>query len=121
MKYIRLIVYALSILVLTSMQTQKPIKVILFGDSITQAGVRPGGYITLMQESQNTYELAGAGIGGNKVYDLYLRMEEDVFNKKPDVVVIYIGVNDVWHKQTSLTGTDPDKFIGFYSAMVKKM
>ncbi len=111
MKYIRLIVYTLTILMLTSMQTQKPIKVVLFGDSITQAGVRPGGYITLMQQSQNAYEL----------YDLYLRMEEDVLNKKPDVVVIYIGVNDVWHKQTSLTGTDPDKFTGFYSAMVKKM
>jgi len=53
------------------MQIQKPVKVILFGDSITQAGVRPGGYITLMQESHANYELIGAGIGGNKVYDLY--------------------------------------------------
>jgi len=103
------------------MQIQKPFKVILFGDSITQAGVRPGGYITLMQESHANYEMIGAGIGGNKVYDLYLRMEEDVLNKKPDVVVIYVGVNDVWHKQTSQTGTDPDKFISFYSAMIRKM
>ena len=121
MKYIRLIVYTLSVLVLTSMQVQKPVKVVLFGDSITQAGIRPGGYITLMQQSQTAYELIGAGIGGNKVYDLYLRMEDDVLNKKPDVVVIYVGVNDVWHKQTHQTGTDPDKFIRFYSAMIKKM
>ena len=71
MKYLRLFIYTLSIVVLTSMQIQKPVKVILFGDSITQAGVRPGGYITLMQESHANYELIGAGIGGNKVYDLY--------------------------------------------------
>ena len=38
------------IILLSGMQIQKPLKVILFGDSITNAGVKPGGYITLMQE-----------------------------------------------------------------------
>ena len=114
------------IILLSGMQIQKPLKVIFFGDSITQAGVKPGGYITLMQEKIKqdggpSYELIGAGIGGNKVYDLYLRFQEDVLDKKPDVVVIYIGVNDVWHKQSSQTGTDPDKFLAFYTAMIKKL
>ncbi|MCF8452508.1 MAG: SGNH/GDSL hydrolase family protein [Pedobacter sp.] len=114
------------ILIMSSMQIQKPVKVIFFGDSITRAGVNPGGYITLMQEALRgktnpEYELIGAGIGGNKVYDLFLRFEDDVLSKKPDVVVMYIGVNDVWHKQSSQTGTDPDKFIAFYTAMIKKM
>lgn len=121
MKYIRLVISTLCVLALTSMQLQKPVKVVLFGDSITQAGVKPGGYISIMQRSQKAYELIGAGIGGNKVYDLYLRMEDDVLKLKPDVVVIYVGVNDVWHKQTHQTGTDPDKFISFYSAMIRKM
>jgi lysophospholipase L1-like esterase len=90
------------------------------------AGVTPGGYITLMQEALRgktnpEYELIGAGIGGNKVYDLFLRFEDDVLSKKPDVVVMYVGVNDVWHKQSSQTGTDPDKFIAFYTAMIKKL
>jgi len=108
------------------MQIQKPVKVIFFGDSITRAGVNPGGYITLMQETVRDktnpkYELIGAGIGGNKVYDLFLRFEDDVLSKKPDVVVIYIGVNDVWHKQTSQTGTDLNKFTAFYIAMITKL
>jgi len=108
------------------MQIQKPVKVIFFGDSITRAGVNPGGYITLMQETVREYtnpkyELIGAGIGGNKVYDLFLRFEEDVMSKKPDIVVIYIGVNDVWHKQTSQTGTDLNKFTAFYIAMITKL
>lgn len=114
------------ILIMSSMQIQKPVKVIFFGDSITRAGVTPGGYITLMQEALRgktnpEYELIGAGIGGNKVYDLFLRFEDDVLSKKPDVVVMYVGVNDVWHKQSSQTGTDPDKFIAFYTAMIKKL
>src|SRR5882757_5118934 len=91
-------------------------KIVFFGDSITQAGVKPGGYITrigdLISKEGKTdqYELVGAGIGGNKIYDLYLRMEEDVISKSPDIVLIYVGVNDVWHKRSSGTGTDPDKF-----------
>ncbi len=117
--------FALFIL-MCSMQIQKPVKVIFFGDSITRAGVNPGGYITLMQETVRDktnpkYELIGAGIGGNKVYDLFLRFEDDVLSKKPDVVVIYIGVNDVWHKQTSQTGTDLNKFTAFYIAMITKL
>ncbi|HNU87886.1 MAG TPA: GDSL-type esterase/lipase family protein, partial [Ferruginibacter sp.] len=58
---------------------------------------------------------------GNKVYDLFLRLEDDVLKKEPAIVVIYIGVNDVWHKRTGGTGTDADKFERFYSAMIKKL
>ena len=76
----------------------KKIKVLFFGDSITQAGANPGGYIrvldTLLRSKgvSDKYELVGAGIGGNKIYDLYLRMEDDVLAKNPDVVVIAGGV-----------------------------
>ena len=114
-------------ILLTSMKADQQTKrVIFFGDSITQAGVQPGGYITKMKESlekqglKEKFQLIGAGVSGNKVYDLYLRLEEDVLNQKPDVVVIYVGVNDVWHKATSNTGTDQDKFEKFYVAMIKK-
>lgn len=105
----------------------KKLKVIFLGDSITQAGVSPNGYITkmdsliLQQGLSDKYQLMGAGISGNKVYDLYLRLESDVLDKNPDVVVIYVGVNDVWHKTTSGTGTDADKFEKFYRAIIKKI
>lgn len=102
-------------------------KVIFFGDSITEAGVKPGGYIVKVGElaakenKSNQYDFIGSGIGGNKVYDLYLRLEDDVLSKNPDVVVIYVGVNDVWHKQSHGTGTDYDKFSKFYDALIKKI
>jgi isoamyl acetate esterase len=101
-------------------------KVVFFGDSITQAGVQPGGYITKVGEMASRdkladkFEFIGAGIGGNKVYDLYLRADDDVLDRNPDIVIIYIGVNDVWHKRTHGTGTDYDKFEKFYNALIKK-
>lgn len=109
-----------------SMQVKKK-RIVFFGDSITEAGIQPSGYITrlkdmLTQSGQaNQYELIGAGIGGNKIYDLYLRLESDVISKQPDVVVIWIGVNDVWHKRSSGTGTDADKFEKFYNAVIRKL
>ena len=112
---------------LIAMKPQKITKVIFFGDSITQMGVNKGGYISLAKQIiaqkgiSDQYDLQGAGIGGNKVYDLYLRMDEDVIAKNPDIVVIWVGVNDVWHKASFGTGTDPDKFEKFYVAIIKKL
>lgn len=117
----------LSFIMLTAFTSiQKKQRIVFFGDSITEAGARPGGFITMMTDQlkqkglDNAYELIGAGIGGNKVYDLYLRMEEDVLAKNPDEVVIWVGVNDVWHKRSLGTGTDADKFEKFYNAIIKK-
>ena len=112
--------------ILTSLRS-KTQKVVFFGDSITQNGAKPGGYIVLMKTALeqkgigSNYDLIGAGIGGNKVYDLYLRMDDDVLSQNPDVVFIWVGVNDVWHKATSGTGTDADKFDKFYEAIINKL
>ncbi|MFM6995378.1 MAG: SGNH/GDSL hydrolase family protein [Sediminibacterium sp.] len=102
-------------------------KIVFFGDSITELGVKKGGYIDLLKNriasngQTSQFDLLGAGIGGNKIYDLFLRLEKDVINKSPDVVVIWVGVNDVWHKSMMGTGTDYDKFGLFYDAVVQKI
>ena len=110
--------------------SQKKTKVIFFGDSITELGVKKDryvGYILKMdsmlkaEKKDDQYELTGSGISANKVYDLYLRLEDDVLSKNPDVVVIYVGVNDVWHKTLLGTGRDADKVEKFYEAIIKKL
>jgi isoamyl acetate esterase len=114
------------LLIFMSMTTAKKNRIVFFGDSITQMGINKGGYIDCIQSALNSkgiqhkYELMGAGIGGNKVYDLYLRIEEDVLAKKPSIVVVYVGINDVWHK-TSGIGTDIEKYEKFYIAIIKKL
>jgi lysophospholipase L1-like esterase len=114
-------------LFLLSFRGDKKKKIIFFGDSITQMGVNKGGYIDLIKQDlvnkgvADNYEIIGAGIGGNKIYDLFLRMDKDVLEQHPDIVYIWVGVNDVWHKSSMGTGTDYDKFGKFYEAVVKKM
>jgi lysophospholipase L1-like esterase len=114
-------------LFLLSFRGDKKKKILFFGDSITQQGVEKGGYIDLIRQDlvnkglADKYDIVGAGISGNKIYDLFLRMDKDVLDQHPDVVFIWIGVNDVWHKSSMGTGTDYDKFGKFYDAVVKKI
>lgn len=113
-------------LTVMSFQKHKKTRVVFFGDSITLAGGQPGGYILkmdsmLQQQGIHNYELMAAGVGWDKIYDLYLRMEEDVISKKPDIVVIFEGVNDVGHKASMHTGTDSVKYERFYRAIIKRL
>jgi lysophospholipase L1-like esterase len=125
-KLILFTVFIASMFLMAFNNTKKR-KVIFFGDSITQIGAGPGGYIRLMENIvqkdgvDNQYEFVGAGISGNKVTDLYLRLEDDVLKQNPEIVVIYIGINDVWHKRLNGAGTEFVKYTQFYEAIVKKL
>ena len=102
-------------------------KIVFLGDSITNAGVydtevgilydgelvypKYTGFITLLSRSvEESTELIGKGIGGDKVSDLLTRYRDDVIKLSPDKVFIYIGINDVWHKYDYGTGTDIDLY-----------
>jgi lysophospholipase L1-like esterase len=92
-------------------------RIIFLGDSITAGGISPKGYITLIKSDlaekhkDLDIEVIGAGISGNKVPDLQKRLERDVLKRKPTIVVIYIGINDVWHGENDpKNGTSPENF-----------
>ncbi|MEO2024071.1 MAG: SGNH/GDSL hydrolase family protein, partial [Pirellulaceae bacterium] len=97
-----------------------------FGDSITQGGARPGGYCRLIgdaiakQRPELGVQVIYAGISGHKVPNLQKRLDRDVLSKKPTVVFIYIGINDVWHS-TSGRGTPKDQFNAGLHDLIKKM
>lgn len=71
------------------------------GDSITQAGNRKNGYITLVMEALNHEGLnvthIPAGKSGNKSINMLNRLDEAVISKNPDWMTLSCGVNDVWH------------------------
>ena len=98
------------------LEHQADVRIVFLGDSITEAGALPGGYVMLVEDSlQATFPnrsitVIGAGISGNKVPDLEARLNTDVLEKEPTHVVIYIGINDVWHhfEFDHTTGTEPD-------------
>ena len=109
-------------------------KVVFLGDSITEAGVYDNevgvpsgdtliypkytGFITLLKNDiEDDIELIGKGVSGDKVSNLLERYKKDVLSLNPDIVFIYIGINDVWHKYDFGTGTD----IIFYENGLKKI
>ena len=76
-------------------------KIAFMGDSITQAGAGPKGYVTLVIKG---LEAAGvkttaipAGISGHKSNNMLERLDRDALSKKPDWMTLSCGVNDVWH------------------------
>jgi isoamyl acetate esterase len=88
--------------------SESPERVVFFGDSITEQGAAPGGYVALitdaMKERGSSAEVIGAGVSGNKVEQLLARIDNDVLAKKPTTVVVYIGINDVWHWTIGIPG-----------------
>lgn len=101
-------------------------RIVFFGDSITEEGDRKGGYVTLVRDSLalagDSSEVIGAGISGHKVPDLLARLDRDVIARKPTIVVIYIGINDVWHSiLPGLHGTPPDEFRTGMNTLVKSI
>ncbi len=100
--------------------------VIFLGNSITAAGVRPDGYVTLVNKAiQKTYpkkhiKIIGAGVSGNRVPDCQKRLKSDVLKKKPTIVVIFIGINDVWHWENS-RGTTKEKYKTGLNNLIKRI
>jgi lysophospholipase L1-like esterase len=76
-------------------------KIGFMGDSITQAGAEPQGYVTLVIRGleANGIQVSSipAGISGHKSNQMLERLDRDVLSKKPDWMTLSCGVNDVWH------------------------
>lgn len=96
-------------------------QIVAIGDSITQAG----GYLRAMDAvfaqqypDLKIPKIINVGIGGQKAEDLIKRFEKDVLAKKPAIVTISIGINDVWHR---LKDPPSDKVLADYKANVEKM
>jgi lysophospholipase L1-like esterase len=100
-----------------AVKLKKGERIVFLGDSITQGGVGANGYVTLIKKALQKKHpelgitIIGAGISGNKVPDLQRRVDRDVIAKKPTLVFIYIGINDVWHGENDpKRGTSKEKF-----------
>lgn len=78
-------------------------RIVMLGDSITQLGEGPKGYVWLVRHylqdiyPTQDFQIINAGISGNRSNDMLARYEKDVLEQKPDLITISVGVNDVWH------------------------
>ncbi|PWH05364.1 lysophospholipase [Brachybacterium endophyticum] len=109
-----------------------PSRSLLFiGDSITDAGRREDpehlgfGYVRLIAEHIAAHEpgstVVNTGIGGDRVRDLVSRFDPDCLDHAPDVVTIYVGVNDTWRRYDSDDATSADDFEAEYRYLLDQL
>ena len=76
-------------------------RIAFLGDSITQQGNSHAGYLNLVMTGLESAGIKAvkipAGISGHKSNQMLARLERDVIQKKPQIMTLSCGVNDVWH------------------------
>ncbi len=124
---ITLFIIFIVLMLLMSYRRETRKKVLFFGDSITEQGMLIGGFIEQInriveqEDLVKKYQTIAKGVSGNKVYDLFLRIDEDVVVQSPNITIVYIGINDIWCKSFNGTGLDIIKFEKFYRAIIVKL
>ena len=74
-------------------------KIAFIGDSITE-GFPGVSYVNILKTLLPKSTLLNYGLGGDTVSSLYRRVKEIQFDKDIDVVVLFVGVNDVFGRLT---------------------
>jgi acyl-CoA thioesterase-1 len=108
-------------------------RLLFIGDSITDAQrqhdpERLGyGYVRLIRDHLAARDRAtvpvviNQGISSQQLPDLEARWQRDVLEQAPDMVSIYIGINDVWHGlEPGHTGCDLPRFTTGYRAILDR-
>ncbi len=96
-------------------------QIVCMGDSITAGG----GYLRDMDAffaqqypDLKLPKIINAGVSGHKAENCVARFDKDVLQKKPALMTLNIGINDVWHR---LGKPHDDKVLATYKENVGKM
>lgn len=107
-------------------------KIVFFGDSITESGrnlLDPNdlgaGYVKIaagklrLLYPDTPIEFVNRGVGGDRTAELLARVQEDVVQENPDMVVLQVGINDVWCRFSLGEVVTPEQFRSNYEGIVK--
>lgn len=120
------------------MKLQKNSKLVMIGDSITDAGrARPigegsdaalgNGYVSQVNSllgaahPEAHIQVVNMGIGGNTVRNLAERWQSDVLDLKPDWLSVMIGINDVWRQFDSNRLPEEQISLGEYESTLDEL
>jgi len=103
--------------------------IVFIGDSITDAGRRDDpdhlghGYVRLVSEALaargDTRPIVNTGISGDRAADLRARWERDALAHDPELLSVYVGVNDTWRRYDSGDPTTADAFEQSYRSILR--
>jgi acyl-CoA thioesterase-1 len=105
-----------------------PERLVFVGDSITDAGRDRGdvtslgdGYVGLVARDLPDAVVVNLGIGGDRAVDLEERWERDVVPAAPDVLTVYVGVNDTWRRYDAADPTSAEAFEATYRRLLARV
>ena len=99
-------------------------KIVFLGDSITDCGKNiergslvPVGqsYVMLVssrlgRDEPMQHTFINSGISGDRCVDVLARIKKDCWNLEPDVISIFLGVNDVGHELYEHNGVSAERY-----------
>jgi lysophospholipase L1-like esterase len=103
--------------------------IVFIGDSITDAGRRTDrrrhlgrGYVRLVADELairgDGRTVVNTGISGDRTVDLRARWDEDALAHEPELLSIYVGINDTWRRYDSGSPTSADAFAATYRSLL---
>ena len=112
------------------MEIKKKSKILFLGDCITgwnRDYSNPedlgNGYVARIADAIKNYriEVINKGTDEHRTIDLLNEYEENVLKIKPDVITIYIGMNDVWHHFAKGIETTNEEFEHNFETLLEKI
>jgi len=111
-------------------------KILFQGDSITDAFRKPdeinpayqlgNGYVFLIAAQlaarfpEKNWDFVNRGVSGNKILDLKNRWANDVLMIRPNVLTIFIGVNDTLAAMQGQPSTNEQEFASAYQSLLQE-
>jgi lysophospholipase L1-like esterase len=111
-------------------------KILFQGDSITDAFRKPdeinpayqlgNGYVLLIAAQlaarfpEKHWDFVNRGVSGNKILDLKNRWTNDVLAIRPDVLTIFVGVNDTLAAMQGQPSTNEQEFASAYQSLLQE-
>ncbi len=111
----------------------RPTTTALFtGDSITDMGRRtdPSGFLgagyvrriaEMAAEGDPHLVVVNTGVSGDRTTDLIARWDADVIQRRPDVLTILIGANDMWRRYDSGMPMTAEEFAANYASLLDRV
>jgi acyl-CoA thioesterase-1 len=97
------------------------------GDSITDSGrvtdpsgFLGAGFVRRIGQLAPGLWVVNSGVSGDRTADLRRRVDADVIDRRPDILTVLIGVNDMWRRYDSGLTTTPEEFESNYSAVLDR-
>jgi acyl-CoA thioesterase I len=103
---------------------------VFIGDSITDAGRRddPDGLghgwvrmaATELAQQGDDRPIVNTGIGGDRVRDLRARWKTDALDHDPEILTVYVGINDTWRRYDRDDPTTAEAFEEDYRHILRR-